>query len=287
LSAAARELRCTQSTVGRRLASLESGLGVRLLNRTPRGYVVTAAGESVLDHAQRMEAEALAAERHVAGRDTRLEGKVTVACIESVANHILAPCFAALHERHPEVVIELIPAKRNLSLPARDADVYIHQVRPEQREVVVRRIGSIEFGLYASSRYLERFGVLDFADGCAGHRIVALPEGLSHLPQVRWLAALAHKARIVVRTGSYDNRIHCALSGDGMACLPRFHADQMPALKRLEPPTPAPVADLWLATHKDSRNIRRIRAVIRFITDALSTAASTRSAGSRKPTNAT
>jgi len=38
LSAAARALRCTQSTVGRRLASLEGRLGVRLLNKTPRGY---------------------------------------------------------------------------------------------------------------------------------------------------------------------------------------------------------------------------------------------------------
>src|SRR5215472_9503378 len=59
LSSAARELRCTQSTVGRRLASLEARLGVRLLNRTPRGYVVTQAGEGVREHVERIESEAL------------------------------------------------------------------------------------------------------------------------------------------------------------------------------------------------------------------------------------
>jgi hypothetical protein len=53
LSAAARELRCTQSTVGRRLAALEARRGLRLLNRPPRGYIATSAGESVRNHAYR------------------------------------------------------------------------------------------------------------------------------------------------------------------------------------------------------------------------------------------
>jgi DNA-binding transcriptional LysR family regulator len=69
LSAAARELRCTQTTVGRRLASLEARLRVKLLNRTPRGYVATSAGESICEHVERIEAEASAIERIVAGRD--------------------------------------------------------------------------------------------------------------------------------------------------------------------------------------------------------------------------
>jgi DNA-binding transcriptional LysR family regulator len=271
LSAAARELRCTQTTVGRRLASLEARLGVRLLNRTPRGYVATQAGESVREHVERIEAEALAIERVLAGQDARLEGRVTVACIESVANAILAPCFAALHRDHPEVAIELVPASRTLSLPGRDADISIHQVRPDQHEVVVRRIGSIEFGLYASPDYLDRFGIPDFINGSVGHRVIALPDDLGHLPQVRWLAGLTTNARTVLNTCSYDSRLHSVLAGDGIACLPRFHADDLLGLTRIDDKrAPAPVADLWLAVHKDNRNVRRIRAVIRSITDAVS-----------------
>jgi DNA-binding transcriptional LysR family regulator len=270
LSAAARGLRCTQSTVGRRLTSLEGRLGVRLLNRTPRGYVATPAGESVRDHAARIEAETLAIEWNVAGQDTRLEGKVTVACIDSIAN-ILAPCFAAFHRDHPEVVIELVSATRDLSLPRREADISIYQMRPEQHEVVARRIGSIEFGLYASPDYLERFGVPDFSTGCAGHRIIALPDDLGFLPQVRWLAELTATARTVVKTRNYENRIHSALAGDGMACIPRFHADKLPGLARIDgTPTPAPVTDLWLAVHRDNRNVRRIKALARSISGAVS-----------------
>jgi DNA-binding transcriptional LysR family regulator len=46
LSAAATDLHVAQSTVGRRLASLEASLGVRLLNRTPEGYVPTLDGRN-------------------------------------------------------------------------------------------------------------------------------------------------------------------------------------------------------------------------------------------------
>ena len=271
LSAAARELRCTQTTVGRRLGSLEAGLGVRLLNRTPRGYVATPAGESVRNHAEHIEVEALAVERVLAGQDTRLEGKVTVACIESIANNILAPCFAALHRDYPGVVMEHLPPDRHVSLARRDADISIHHVRPKQREIVVRRIGRIAFGLYASPDYLERFGTPNFTDGCAGHCVVALPDQFCDLPQMQWLAGLAPEARIVLKTGSYESRFHSVLAGDGMAYLPRFHADKEPKLTLIdETPTRAPVVDLWLATHKDNRNVRRIRAVIEAIASAVS-----------------
>jgi DNA-binding transcriptional LysR family regulator len=76
LSAAANELHVAQSTVGRRLASIEASLGVRLLNRTPDGYVMTRAGEDVLTRAERLESEAVALERLVGGQDARLAGLV-------------------------------------------------------------------------------------------------------------------------------------------------------------------------------------------------------------------
>ncbi len=47
LTAAAKDLCVAQSTVGRRLATLESKPAVRLLHRTPDGYRLTLAGETV------------------------------------------------------------------------------------------------------------------------------------------------------------------------------------------------------------------------------------------------
>jgi DNA-binding transcriptional LysR family regulator len=169
------------------------------------------------------------------------------------------------------VIIELLPPDRHLSLARREADISIHHVRPKQREIVVRRIGNITFGLYASRDYLDRFGTPNFADGCAGHRIIVLPDRFCDLPQMQWLAGLATKARVVLKTGSYESRLRSMLAADGMAYLPRFEGDKEPKLRRIdETPTPAPVVDLWLAIHKDNRNVRRIRAVIEAIASAVS-----------------
>ncbi len=169
LSAAAKDLHVAQSTVGRRLASLEASLGVRLLNRTPDGYAPTQAGERVRAHAERLEAEAVSLERTVGGRDVRMAGLVRVTCAESVATHILAPCLASLHSKQPDIMLELIPNPRELSLSMREADISVRLKQPDQHDLVVRRIGTIAFGLYASPDYLQDQGDVDFADGCPGH----------------------------------------------------------------------------------------------------------------------
>ena len=150
LSAAAKDLHVAQSTVGRRLASLELSLGVRLLNRTPEGYVPTLAGQDVRAQAERVEAEAQTLERSVAGRDTRLAGLVRVTCAETIASTLVAPCLGSLHVEHPDLMIELIPNPRQLSLSMREADISVRLTQPDQHDLVVRRIGTVAFGLYAA-----------------------------------------------------------------------------------------------------------------------------------------
>lgn len=105
--------------MGRRLASLEISLGVRLLNRTPDGYAPTQAGVGVRAHAERLGAEAVSLERTVGGRDTRVAGLVRVTCVEAIANHILAPALASLHVKEPGMMVELIPNPREPSLSMR------------------------------------------------------------------------------------------------------------------------------------------------------------------------
>jgi DNA-binding transcriptional LysR family regulator len=267
LSAAARELHVAQSTVGRRLASLEASLGVRLLNRTPDGYVPTLAGQDVRDQAERLETEALALERHVGGRDTRLAGLVRVTCAETVATHILAPCFATLHRRHPDIVIELIPNPRELSLSMREADISVRLRRPDQHDLVVRRIGSMGFGLYASPDYLERHGELDVEGGCPGHRLITQLEDIQDATQTGWLTDLAPRARLAMQTSSHEAALVAAMHGGGLACLARFRADREAGLMRLPVPSPIPSAVIWLVVHRDNRQTPRIRVALTQVTE--------------------
>ena len=270
LSAAAKHLHVAQSTVGRRLASLEASLGVRLLNRTPEGYAPTLAGDDVRKQAERVEVEALALERQVAGRDLRLAGLVRVTCAETIASILVAPCLGTLHESQPDIMIELIPNPGELSLSMREADISLRLKAPEGHDLVVRRIGTLAFGLYASPGYLERHGECDYDAGCAGHRLITQLEGIQDATQTDWLAALAPRARIAMQTSSHAAALAAAKQGGGLASLVRYIGDSEPGLVRLEtPPLPSiiPSTGIWLVVHKDNRETPRIRVALDHIAE--------------------
>jgi DNA-binding transcriptional LysR family regulator len=268
LSATAQHLRVTQSTVGRRLASLEASLGVRLVHRTREGYVPTAAGEAIREHIDRVEAETQAVRRVVGGLDRRLEGVVRVTSPTLLASHLLAPCTAALHAEHPEIMVELLCYVPSPNLAARDADVAVQLGRFEQADLVVRRIGTLAFGLYASVAYLSQRGEPDAGDGCPGHHLVTLVEDTRIPAQADWLAAAAGRARVMLRTDSRETQVWATLQGGGLALLPCFRADREPALRRLDTPAPAPGAEIWMAVHQDHRQVPRVRAVLDCIAEA-------------------
>lgn len=267
LSAAAQDLRVMQSTVGRRLAALETALRVRLLTRTRQGYVATPAGESILESVERREAEALSVMRIVGGQDTRLDGTVRVACVSPIASHILAPCFARLHQQHPEITIELRPVSRHFGLSLRDVDIAVSSVRPEQHEVVVRRVCNLAFGLYASPSYLERHGMPDFEAGCRGQRIILPPDDTEFQEQARWFGEIARSARVVSKSSCHETQLNSAVCGDGVACLPRFYAHHDSRLKDLS--VTAPSAEVWLAVHRDNKRTRRIKVVLQCVADGV------------------
>ena len=269
LTAAARELAVAQSTVGRRLATLEASLGVRLLHRTPDGYILTLAGETVREKARRVEDEALALERTIGGQDAKTEGVVQVTCAESIAAHILAPAFATLQRRHPDVLIELIPDPRELSLSMREADVAVRLTRPIQNDLVIRRVGTIAFALYASAGYLEERGLPDFENGCIGHRFMVLAGDIASVEQVQWLEDMTRLARLGLQTNSHETLIQAAASGAGLACLARFRADTDPRLINVRTPNPPIESDVFVVVHKDNRSLPRIRVVLESISEAM------------------
>ena len=158
LAAAARHLQVTQTTVSRRLTSLQAKMGVRLLQRESDGYGLTLAGESIRPHVERLEAEALLVERTVAGHDMRPDGLVRVTGSQLLTSHVLAPGFALLHARHQGILIESLPDLPDEPLVTRDAEIALRLRRFDHPDLVVRSIGNVAFGLYGAMSYLARYG---------------------------------------------------------------------------------------------------------------------------------
>ena len=74
LTAAARALKTSAATVGRRVLALEARLGARLFDRGQTGYALTESGEAIRVKAEEIEEAVLSAEREAFGRDLRASG---------------------------------------------------------------------------------------------------------------------------------------------------------------------------------------------------------------------
>ena len=101
LGAAARALALTQPTMGRRLRALEAAVGHALFQRTPGGFVLTDEGMLLLGHAERMDEQALAIERRLAGQAQQLEGVLRITSSDWFGAHVLTPVLAEFSLRHP------------------------------------------------------------------------------------------------------------------------------------------------------------------------------------------
>lgn len=269
LAAAARELRVTQSTVGRRLAALEASVGARLFHRAADGYALSLAGHAILANVERVEGEALHLERIVGGHDTRLAGVVRLAGSQLVTSHLVAPCLAELHARDRSVIVELLPQLSGEALVARETDIAV-QMRPfEHPDLVVRKLGAIAFGLYGSHGYLERCGVPDTESGCTGHQLITLLDERELSQQAGWLSEHATRGVVVLRCDSHDTQHWATARGCGLAVLPRFRADAEPAMHRLAAHTAIPAADIWMGVHRENRDKPRVRAVLDCVAAAV------------------
>ena len=269
LAGAARHLHVTQSTVSRRLTSLQEGMGVRLLQRAADGYTVTLAGESIRSHVERVEVEAMSVERAVAGHDMRLEGLVRVASSQLLSNHLLAPSFAALHTVHHGILIEALPELPGEPLATHDADIVLQLRRFDHHDLVVRSLGSIAFGLYGCISYLSHRGLPDRGEGCAGHQLIAFLDYQEASAQAVWLSEHAGRAQVVLRADSYETQHWSVCNGGGLALLPRFRADAEPMLRRISAPALVPQAEIWLGVHRENRHVPRVRTVLDTIAVAV------------------
>jgi DNA-binding transcriptional LysR family regulator len=268
LSAAADALGVQQSTMGRRLKALEARVGTKLLQKTPAGFVLTSAGEAILDNVERIESETQAVERAISGRDRRLDGVVRLSAVEGLTVEVLTPILADFHAHYPGITLDLITNGRHASLTKGEADLALRLSRFTQNDLVVRKVAQFAFAAYASPAYIAARGVPDFAQSASDHRVLLAEEGPSDSPQAAWFAAMTNCARLALRANSFFMLVAAAKAGMGIVCLPRFLGDAAP-LTRLWTPVPSPVGDLWLGMHQDIRSAPRFRALTEFLIEGL------------------
>ncbi|NKM35789.1 LysR family transcriptional regulator [Rhizobium laguerreae] len=264
LGAAARSLGLTQPTMGRRLRALETSLGQTLFQRTADGFVLTDEGAAVFSGAERIEEEALAVERVLAGGSRQLDGFLRLSSSDWFGAHVLSPVLAEFSQVHPKVEVELLTDSRLLSLSRREADL-VFRIQPfTEAEVISRKLIHIEYGVYISRGAPHP----EAGDG-AGTHLVTMDEAFGDMPDVGWLQRLLPRADIVMRSNSRDVQAALCASGAGLAVLPRPLGDSLATIELVDLGEPPPGRDTWVGYHRDMKRLARLRALLDLVIERL------------------
>ena len=111
---AARRLSLSQPALSKQLAELEEGLGTLLFDRLPRGVRLTAAGEVLLLHAERIFAAERAAEAEIGELVGLRSGRLSVGASTTIGSYLIPSVFGTFHRAHPEIKLELEIANTTL-----------------------------------------------------------------------------------------------------------------------------------------------------------------------------
>ncbi len=117
MTAAAAALYLTPSAVSQQLAALEQETGHELLARDGRGVRLTPAGEILVTHADAVLAQLERAEADLAAYAAGVQGQVTVASFATGISLVLAPAITALAASAPGVLLKVLDAEGDASLP--------------------------------------------------------------------------------------------------------------------------------------------------------------------------
>ena len=272
LTGAAKALGIDHSTAFRRLNALEARLGVRLFERLPGGsYDATAAGERMAAAAERMEDEALALARDIAGRDRRLSGRLRVTSSETLAYRELTRHLATFRKAHPGIVVELVVDNRVLSLSRREADIALRPIRPSEGDLWGRKLADIAWTLYGAKDHVKASNsALASPDDLGRHGVIGWEETAVGIQPADWLNRTVAAESFVYRTNSLVNQMTAAKAGIGLALLPCYLGDRDANLARaLADPVPDLAGELWIVTHSDLKGTARVRAFFEIVGEGI------------------
>jgi DNA-binding transcriptional LysR family regulator len=268
--AAARKLQVNQSTVHRRLAALEKALGCSLVERHPTGYRLTELGNQLRSHAERIEDDVGALQRHVAASDRGMIGRIRMTCSTAVGHRLMkSGLFDAFNKRHPGLHVELVMTERMLSLAAGDADIAIRGGVPTDETLVGKRIATVPWAFYATRAYIDRSGRPRSLGDLDKHTTVGFIEAMTNHNAAAWLRRHAPHARICAEAGNIPSVFLAVKSGACIAPLPTPLGDGDDELECVLGPVSELSYPMYLLTHRDLRRVPRINAFFEFCADKL------------------
>ena len=269
LLAAARLLRVSQPTVGRRIDQLEDILGVTLFVRSRDGMALTDAGVDLVETSDEMVRMADEFERRATGRHDEIAGTVRLSVNDILGVHVVPALLREFMETNADIEIELEITNAATNLLRRDADVAVRMFRPIQNDLIARKAGDISLGIYASKAYLTAYGRPDTFADLKSHRQIGFDRETFFVDQAKALGETVTASDYQFRCDNILAQIEAVKAGVGIGVLHQGLAARFDDLEQLLPHIDLPKYEIWVACHSEVRHNKRIRLLVDFLAKKL------------------
>ena len=259
---AASTMGVSNTTVMRRLESLEDQIGGKLFDRTPDGYTPTALADQLLPTAKIVEQTLGEAERQVSGKDSELSGRVKLSLPAVPVTHI-SESVAEFALKYPRIELDISISDEPVDLARREADIAVRGLPKDKRppkDIVGIKIGRISLGYYVHKELLSEAarGQRQLTFIRASHAVLNL--GDLPAPETLGLESRHLIDGLTPRMVAVPHKL-------GVAALPCFLARQHTDLILLPGVPSAHWGHTWLLHHKDLRQSARIRALFQHLAE--------------------
>ncbi|AEG69834.1 transcriptional regulator of glycine cleavage system operon, lysr family [Ralstonia solanacearum Po82] len=155
---AAEAMGIPNSTLSRRIGTLEKAIGLRLLHRTTRKIELTEAGQLYFERCKRIVDEARLAHEQLGEMLAQPGGVLRASLPVDFAVTYLAPLIAEFAGLYPGITFDFDLTPRRVDLVSEPFDVAIRMGASEDSQLIARPLASLTPHLYASPGYLDRSG---------------------------------------------------------------------------------------------------------------------------------
>ncbi len=268
LSAAARALGMTQPTLGRQVTALEEELGLVLFERVGRGLVLTQAGTQLMGHVRAMGEAAVGVSLAASGQAQAASGHVAVTASEVYSSWLMPRIARRLRDLAPGITLEVVASNEIRDLRRREADIAIRNARPEEPDLIAKRVGDDEGTFYGSVDYLERVGPIHDPTDLARAEFIGFADNTQFMEALQKRGIPVTPAQFPVLTSSHTVHWEMARRGVGLGTVPCGLGDAAPEMRRVLPDVTFRFP-IWLVAHRELRTSPRVRIVWDLLAEAL------------------
>jgi DNA-binding transcriptional LysR family regulator len=269
LSSAALAQGVSQPTMTRHISQLEEELGYRLFERRRNGIELTSAGSELLKHANAMAEAAAKFQTSSVGRQEAISGPVRITASRIVSTFILPDILTALRLHEPGIQLELVASDETQNLLYRDADIAVRMFRPEQPDIITRKIAELELGAYATPEYLERKGAPEALEDILAHDVIGYDRSTLIIDGFKKLGISVNRDFFAFRS---DDQVVCwkmVVAGYGIGFNQVVIGDQEPKVRRIDIAGNVAAMPVWLSAHSALKTNPRIRRVFDFLAEKI------------------